>query len=313
MKIFAYRGVDDKYPENTMQAFQEAIFAGADGIQLDVHFSRDSKLVVFHDDSESRMIEGVGFVRHHTLAELQSQTFRNFTSKEDVHIPSLEEYLEWAERLPHESIIRMKNDNFLYPGMEEALLETVTRHKLLDRTIFASNRISSMRIIRDHNSEARLALLVDNPPQNFFDDIGDLNLEAVIVRNMSVKESFVEECRSREIELWTGVVDRPAALNRLKIFEPKAILSRNVKAIRDYLKNPMPFSKEEMDLARIIPEEDEKINTMDFTNIKNRFRLGKKKKTSGKLGGVIVSMAISIGASALATYIVMSFLKGFFK
>lgn len=313
MKIFAYRGVDDKYPENTMQAFQEAIFAGADGIQLDVHFSRDSKLVVFHDDSESRMIEGVGFVRHHTLQELQSQSFRNFTSKEDVHIPSLEEYLEWAENLPHESIIRMKNDNFLYPGMEEALLETVLRHKLLDRTIFASNRLSSMRLIRDHNSEARLAIIIENPTVSFFDDNNDLKLEAIIVRNLNIKESFVEECKKRGIELWTGVVDRPAALSRLGIFKPSLVFSRNVKGLRDYLKSPFPFTQEEMDRARIIPEKDEENKPMDFTNIKKRFKFNRKKKASAGLGGVLVSMAISIGASALATYIVMSFLKSFFK
>lgn len=41
MLNIAHRGFSGKYPENTMLAFEKAIEAGADGIELDVHFSKD--------------------------------------------------------------------------------------------------------------------------------------------------------------------------------------------------------------------------------------------------------------------------------
>ena len=44
-KLFGHRGYSGKYPENTLLAFQKAIEAGADGIELDVQFSKDGKLV----------------------------------------------------------------------------------------------------------------------------------------------------------------------------------------------------------------------------------------------------------------------------
>lgn len=47
----AHRGGAGLWPENTMAAFARAIAAGADGIELDVHLSRDGKLVVHHDES----------------------------------------------------------------------------------------------------------------------------------------------------------------------------------------------------------------------------------------------------------------------
>lgn len=47
----AHRGGAGLWPENTMAAFARAIAAGADGIELDVHLSKDRKLVVHHDES----------------------------------------------------------------------------------------------------------------------------------------------------------------------------------------------------------------------------------------------------------------------
>lgn len=47
----AHRGGSGLWPENTLEAFARAIEAGADGIELDVHLSRDGVLVVHHDES----------------------------------------------------------------------------------------------------------------------------------------------------------------------------------------------------------------------------------------------------------------------
>lgn len=47
----AHRGGAGLWPENTMAAFRRAIAAGADGIELDVHLTKDGKLVVHHDES----------------------------------------------------------------------------------------------------------------------------------------------------------------------------------------------------------------------------------------------------------------------
>jgi glycerophosphoryl diester phosphodiesterase len=47
----AHRGGTGLWPENTLGAFTRAIDMGADGIELDVHLSRDGVLVVHHDES----------------------------------------------------------------------------------------------------------------------------------------------------------------------------------------------------------------------------------------------------------------------
>ena len=59
-KLLGHRGFSGNYPENTMLAFQKAIEAGADGVELDVQFSKDGKLVVIHDETLDRTTTGKG-------------------------------------------------------------------------------------------------------------------------------------------------------------------------------------------------------------------------------------------------------------
>ena len=46
----AHRGYSEKYPENTMIAFVEAIEGNFDGIETDVHLTKDNRLVLIHDE-----------------------------------------------------------------------------------------------------------------------------------------------------------------------------------------------------------------------------------------------------------------------
>lgn len=61
---YAHRGLftqDQAVPENSLPAFAAAAEAGY-GIELDVQFTRDKQLVVFHDDTLDRMTPATGFV-----------------------------------------------------------------------------------------------------------------------------------------------------------------------------------------------------------------------------------------------------------
>ena len=72
---FAHRGFSGQYPENTMLAFEKAVEAGADGIELDVQFSKDGKLVIMHDESLLRTAGIDGFVKDYTLEQLKAMDF----------------------------------------------------------------------------------------------------------------------------------------------------------------------------------------------------------------------------------------------
>ena len=68
--IIAHRGHVSAAPENTMPAFQEALDAGADGVELDVRITRDGQLVVFHDRRLERTSNVHGLLSQYTLADI---------------------------------------------------------------------------------------------------------------------------------------------------------------------------------------------------------------------------------------------------
>lgn len=60
--IWAHRGASALAPENTMAAFSAALDCGVDGIELDVHLTRDGVPVVIHDETLERTTNGSGRV-----------------------------------------------------------------------------------------------------------------------------------------------------------------------------------------------------------------------------------------------------------
>jgi glycerophosphoryl diester phosphodiesterase len=52
--VFAHRGGSALAPENTLTAFANGVALGADGVELDVHLSRDGVVVVHHDRTLDR-------------------------------------------------------------------------------------------------------------------------------------------------------------------------------------------------------------------------------------------------------------------
>lgn len=59
-EIVAHRGSRINRPENTLAAFEEAVRVGADGIELDIHLSKDGEVVVIHDETVDRTTDGCG-------------------------------------------------------------------------------------------------------------------------------------------------------------------------------------------------------------------------------------------------------------
>ena len=97
--IWAHRGASGLAPENTMAAFTLAEQVGADGIELDVHLSRDGVPVVIHDETVNRTTNGRGAVVDVTQSELRELDAGSWFSSEFTGepVPTLAEVLIWVE------------------------------------------------------------------------------------------------------------------------------------------------------------------------------------------------------------------------
>lgn len=85
----AHRGASGYAPENTIEAFKKAIKLGADIVEFDIHYTKDNKIVVIHDDNVKRTTNGDGLVRNLLFKEI-----RKFHTPNNELIPTLEEVLD---------------------------------------------------------------------------------------------------------------------------------------------------------------------------------------------------------------------------
>jgi glycerophosphoryl diester phosphodiesterase len=71
MLVIAHRGASRYEPENTLRAFDLAIRQGAQMIELDLHMTRDNKVVVIHDPTLDQTTDLKGPVSLRDLAEIK--------------------------------------------------------------------------------------------------------------------------------------------------------------------------------------------------------------------------------------------------
>lgn len=69
--VVAHRGGAALAPENTLAAFDPAVAMGVDGLELDLHRSRDGHLVVCHDPTVDRTTDGSGRISDLQLGALR--------------------------------------------------------------------------------------------------------------------------------------------------------------------------------------------------------------------------------------------------
>ncbi|MCD4851483.1 glycerophosphodiester phosphodiesterase [Arthrobacter sp. AK01] len=77
-KVYAHRGASAAFAEHTRAAYLKAIDEGADGVECDVHLTRDQHVVLLHDANLDRTSTGTGPVAEHTLDELRGLDFSSW-------------------------------------------------------------------------------------------------------------------------------------------------------------------------------------------------------------------------------------------
>jgi glycerophosphoryl diester phosphodiesterase len=210
-----------------MAAFQLAWEANADGIELDVHLSKDGQVVVIHDERLERTTSGRGFVVQHTLQELKQYSNGRWFSLEYSHqtIPTLREVLEWLESTEMVANIELKNNLIKYPGLEEKVVTEIERVGLENRVILSSFNHESLKhlhLFRPHYSLAALYDQIFHKPWKYARALG---VSAVHPDFRSVTEKMVVKCRQARVAVRPYTVDREKDLKRMFALGVDAVIT----------------------------------------------------------------------------------------
>lgn len=109
--VIAHRGASGYEYENSRAAFRRAVMLDADGVEVDVHATRDGALVVHHDPE----VPEVGPIALLTLAEARTVRIRNGET-----LPLLQEVLDLVG--DHDVWVELKG---LPPAHDRTLLEVL--------------------------------------------------------------------------------------------------------------------------------------------------------------------------------------------
>lgn len=97
--VIAHRGSHLFFPENTLEAYSQAIEDGADYIEIDLRTSKDGELISLHNATTDHMTGVKGTVKEMMLKDLQSLRIQSSDSldKRVYRIPTFEQILKLCQ------------------------------------------------------------------------------------------------------------------------------------------------------------------------------------------------------------------------
>lgn len=131
--IIGHRGARNIWTENSLAGFRNLAAMPVEGVEFDIHQSRDGGIAVIHDPTLERTVEGEGPVGERTLKELTTLKLRDSAET----ISTLDDVLGIYAPTRFELHVEIKTDvrGTPYPGLEARALEAIERHGLSDRAV----------------------------------------------------------------------------------------------------------------------------------------------------------------------------------
>jgi glycerophosphoryl diester phosphodiesterase len=255
--VFAHRGGAKIGPENTLEAFDRGVAAGADGLEFDVRLSRDADVVVVHDPRVDRTTNARGAVSAYTADELARLDAAHHYREDGgwplrgrgVGIPTLRHVL--ARYPQHVMLIELKEST---PELAHRVVDAIHEAKALDRVEVGSYSRTALRAIRrseprlptgSSREETRLALYatrVGLAPH--WAGYRAFQVPERARGSRIVSQRFVRLAHEAELVVQVWTVDEPDDMRRLLSWGVDAIISDRpdvaVRTISEWARTPAP-------------------------------------------------------------------------
>lgn len=155
-QIFAHRGYPVKFPENSLEGFKYAIQHGADGLEFDVHLTKDNVPVIMHDEKIDRTTDGKGRIRDYTYQQLCHYHLANGET-----IPLLKDFLKLVGSNDVTLNLEFKTNQIHYKGIEKTVLAMVKDHKLAHPVIYSSFNLPTLKVAQKIDPHQIYCFLTD--------------------------------------------------------------------------------------------------------------------------------------------------------
>lgn len=197
-------------PENTIEAFELAAEQGADGMEIDIHATRDGVIVAIHDDTVDRTSNGTGRVSELTFDELRSLDFGtgNPGDYAGARIPTLDEIFELVERRDLVLNIEVKDiyrHDDAYGELARRAADEVLRRGLVEQVFFSSFNHTSMAELKSSHPDVKTGLLHMMSLHEIGNYAATTSADAIHPAQLAVTPETMAQARAADLRVnaWT--------------------------------------------------------------------------------------------------------------
>lgn len=235
MLIWAHRGASAYAPENTLEAFQLAVDMKADGVELDVHFTKDGRVVVAHDAKIDRMSNGQGAILDYTYDELQIFDFNNkLPGWKNVRIPTLEQVYALLAPTGLWVNVEIKAPN---PAIAQACIDIAAKYGMTDRVIYSAfNHLQLVEVQKVDPTLPVAPLYSFNmvKPWLYAENMG-AQATHPSAGQLKIYPEMTDECHAHGIRVHPWTVDDPELIRYLWQIGVDAIITNKPDVAREAL------------------------------------------------------------------------------
>ena len=190
MIITGHRGAAKLEPENTCLSIQKAIELGVDQIEIDVHLTRDQKLVVIHDQTVDRTTDG-----HGAVSDLSLQDIKQLDAGKGEKIPTLQEVIDHVKR---RVILQIELKG---PDTTEPVIRMIERNSIENAVILTSFVHERLRKAHRINSTISLGALWSVPPDDVCQQALEIGVEAIHIQHQNIDVDLVRKAHLHGLKI----------------------------------------------------------------------------------------------------------------
>jgi glycerophosphoryl diester phosphodiesterase len=235
--IFGHRGASAYAPMNTLPAFELAVVQNADGVELDVHLSKDKQLIVLHDFTVDHTTNAKGFARDMTLAELKALDAGSWKSDQyaGVQIPTLDEVFEAVGQKLYINV-EIKSETEETDGVEQAVADCLQRNNMQERVIVSSFNPLALKRFREIMPDVPIGYLYMPDYQPFAEVMKTLPHEARHPHHPMIDRAYMDWAKTNSYRVNTWTVNDPVRAVELRDLGVDAIITDTPDVMREALR-----------------------------------------------------------------------------
>jgi glycerophosphoryl diester phosphodiesterase len=161
--ILAHRGYSDIAPENTQLAFESAFNFGFDGVELDVHKTKDGELVIIHDETTNRTSEKKLSIQNSLYQDLNELDYASkfpISNLPSQQLLTLKKFLDLFINKFSIINIEIKTDEIEYKGIEKDVITLLKKYPLYrNKILISSFNFKSLERVREFDDKILIGFL----------------------------------------------------------------------------------------------------------------------------------------------------------